>query len=117
MVYIGEITIKVEFAGLSHDMEAQAYLEGIAMELRNPQLYNCQYPAIAYVETHTVYDEEDMRKEMEGPDINAYDRQNAIIPCFKCLYVDSDQRFEPCESCMKDGDFKGFIPEKEKNNG
>ena len=82
MVYIGEITIKVEFAGLSHDMEAQAYLEGIAMELRNPQLYNCQYPAIAYVETHTVYDEEDMRKEMEKP--------KGVEPCFSCAFVDEN---------------------------
>jgi len=115
MAYIGEITIKIEFPEYYSKEQA-----GVFNSRRAEDIYRIlqRYEEIrSYVQEHPVYDEEEMRKEMEGPDINAYDRQNAIIPCFKCLYVDSDQRFEPCESCMEDGDFKGFIPEKEKNNG
>ena len=115
MAYIGEITIKFEFPeGWSKESVA------VRLEQDRVTLLAAALNPVTDLTLHTevsIYNEEEMRKEMEGPDINAYDRQNAIIPCFKCLYVDSDQRFGPCESCMEDGDFKNFIPEKEKNNG
>ena len=86
MAYIGEITIKIEFPEYYSKEQA-----GVFNSRRAEDIYRIlqRYEEIrSYVQEHPVYDEEDMRKEMEP------------TPCHGCIHVDASEEEEPCISCL-----------------
>jgi len=127
MAFIGEITIKVEYPEDAKKELAQQHLdewnEFIVSQLDKDDT------ATYHVEVGTVYDEEDMRKEMEqlprslcGSDLSLCNectasteqdwdyeecrkqcdlpRQAGDAPCHDCINVDIPQKEEPCSTCL-----------------